>query len=82
MTDHATRTAKVYLAVVGDTWSYRIVGWYIADHMRADVVVDAITVAPWHHGGDGHQPAKRWRIPITGCEGNTFWAFGQRLRAA
>ena len=47
MTEHPTRTGKVYLAVVLDAWSRRIVGWSIADHMRADVVVDAITMATW-----------------------------------
>lgn len=43
MTEHPTRTGEVYLAVVLDAWSRRIVGWSIAAHMRADVVVDPIT---------------------------------------
>jgi putative transposase len=35
------RTGKVYLAVVLDAWSPRLVGWSIADHMRAELIADA-----------------------------------------
>ena len=35
VTEHRTGTGKVYLAVVIDAWSRRVVGWSIADHMRA-----------------------------------------------
>lgn len=35
----------VYLAAVQDTYSRRIVGWSMADHMRTELVVDALQMA-------------------------------------
>jgi putative transposase len=35
----------LYLAAVQDAYSRRIVGWSMADHMRAELVVDALTMA-------------------------------------
>jgi putative transposase len=35
----------VYLAAVQDAYSRRIVGWSMADHMRAELVVDALQMA-------------------------------------
>jgi putative transposase len=35
----------VYLAAVQDAYSRRIVGWSMADHMRAQLVVDALEMA-------------------------------------
>jgi putative transposase len=35
----------VYLAAVQDTWSRRIVGWAMAEHMRSELVVDALEMA-------------------------------------
>jgi putative transposase len=35
----------LYLASVMDCWSRRIVGWAIADHLRAELVVDALEMA-------------------------------------
>jgi putative transposase len=35
----------LYLAAVQDAYSRRIVGWAMADHMRAELVVDALTMA-------------------------------------
>ena len=68
----------MYLAVVVDAWSRRVIGWSIADHMRAELVVDALQMACWrrrppagqtvHHSDHGSQ--------------YTSWAFGRRLRAA
>lgn len=45
VTEHPTREGKLYLAVVLDAWSRRVVGWSIADHVRAELVVDAIQMA-------------------------------------
>jgi len=78
ITEHSTGTGKVYVAVVLDAWSRRVVGWSIADHIRAELVVDALQMATWrrqptegrtvHHSDHGSQ--------------YTSWAFGSRLRAA
>ncbi len=35
----------LYLAAVQDAYSRRIVGWQMADHMRAELVVDALQMA-------------------------------------
>ncbi len=35
----------LYLAAVQDTYSRRIVGWSMAEHMRFDLVVDALQMA-------------------------------------
>ena len=35
----------LYLAAVQDAFSWRIVGWSMADHMRSDLVVDALNMA-------------------------------------
>ena len=35
----------LYIAVVVDCYSRRVVGWSIADHLRADLVVDALEMA-------------------------------------
>jgi len=45
VTEHPTAQGKVYLAVVLDAFSRRIVGWSIADHIRAELVVDALQMA-------------------------------------
>jgi putative transposase len=55
----------LYLASVMDCYSRRIVGWAMADHMRAELVVDALQMAvarrrpegrPVHHCDQGSQP--------------------------
>jgi putative transposase len=78
ITEHPTGDGRVYCAVVIDAWSRMVVGWSIADHLRAELVVDALDMARWrrkppagqtvHHSDHGTQ--------------YTSWAFGQRLRAA
>lgn len=54
----------VYLAAVQDLYSRRIVGWSMADHMRAELVVDALQMAVHrrqpeqgliHHSDQGSQ---------------------------
>src|SRR3954452_15202744 len=47
VTEHPTGDGKVYLAIVLDAWSRRIVGWSIADHIRSELVVDAVQMAVW-----------------------------------
>ena len=77
ITEHGTDTGRVYLAVVLDAWSRRVIGWSIADHLRAELVVDALQMALWRrHGADG--------TIVHSDHGTqyTSWAFGRRLRAA
>jgi putative transposase len=54
----------LYLASVMDCYSRRIVGWAMADHMRAELVIDALEMAvarrrpqgrPVHHSDQGSQ---------------------------
>jgi len=78
VTEHPTDTGKVYLAVVIDAWSRRVVGWSIADHMRAELVADAVQMATWRR-----QPPKGQTIAHSDHGGNyCSWLFGNRLRAA
>ncbi len=37
----------VYLAVVLDAWSRRVVGWAMATHLRTDLVLGALNMALW-----------------------------------
>src|SRR3954454_8604549 len=77
ITEHPTDGGKVYLAVVLDAWSRRVLGWSIADHLRSELVVDALQMAIWRrHGPDG--------TIVHSDHGTqyTSWAFGRRLRAA
>jgi putative transposase len=78
VTEHGTAEGKVYLATVIDAFSRRVVGWSIADHMRQELVVDAIQMAIWRRGHGGGE-----RIMHTDHGSQyTSWAFGRRLRAA
>jgi len=65
----------LYLAAVLDCFSRRVVGWSMADHLRTELVADALAMAVWqrapapglvHHSDHG-------------CH-YTSLAFGQRLR--
>jgi putative transposase len=78
ITEHPTREGKVYLAAVLDVFSRRIVGWSIADHLRSELVVDALEMARWRR-----RPA-HGRTVLHSDRGSqyTSWAFGHRLRQA
>jgi len=67
----------LYLAVVLDVYSRRIVGWAMAEHLRSELVIEAVDMAVWrrqpkagvvHHSDQGSQ--------------YTSLAFGRRLRDA
>jgi Integrase core domain len=45
VTEHQTSTGKVYCCAVLDVFSRVVVGWSIADHMRTELVVDALQMA-------------------------------------
>lgn len=78
ITEHPTGTGKVYLAVVIDAWSRRVVGWSIADHMRAELVADAVQMATWRR-----RPEPGRTIAHSDHGGQyVSWLFGTRLRTA
>jgi putative transposase len=71
-----TATGFLFLAVVLDAWSRKIVGWSMANHLRAKLVVDALEMAlsqrrpgdVIHHSDQGSQ--------------YTSLAFGKRCKEA
>jgi len=71
-----TWTGFLYLAVVVDAWSRRVVGWAMASHLRTELVLDALEMAIHqrrpaaviHHSDQGSQ--------------YTSIAFGKRCREA
>jgi len=71
-----TANGFLYLAVVLDAWSRKIVGWAMAAHLRAELVVDALEMAIGqrrpgdviHHSDQGSQ--------------YTSLAFGKRCKEA
>ena len=78
ITEHPTREGKVYLAAVLDVYARRIVGWSIADHLRAELVVDALEMARWRRRP---RPGETILHSDRGAQ-YTSWAFGHRLRDA
>ncbi len=72
----STATGFLYLAVVLDAWSRKIVGWSMANHLRAELVLDAMEMAIGqrrpkdviHHSDQGSQ--------------YTSLAFGKRCKEA
>jgi putative transposase len=47
ITQHRSDEGWVYCAVVMDVYARRVVGWSIADHLRSELVVDALDMAGW-----------------------------------
>jgi putative transposase len=67
----------LYLAIVLDVWSRRVVGWAMAEHLRTELVVDALDMAIWRR-----RPAAGLVYHSDqGCQ-CTSLAFGRRLREA
>jgi len=72
----ATWAGFLYLAVVLDAWSRKVVGWAMATHLKTELVLDALNMAIWqrrptavvHHSDHGSQ--------------YTSIAFGKRCREA
>jgi putative transposase len=64
----------LYLAVVLDVWSRRIVGWAMANHLRTELVLDALNMAVWQR-----RPAAVVHHSDQGCQ-YTSIAFGLRCR--
>jgi putative transposase len=78
ITEHPTGDGKLYLAIVLDAFSRMVVGWSIADHMRAELVVDALQMATWQR----QPPAGSTVAHSDHGAQYTSWAFGRRLRSA
>jgi putative transposase len=55
ITQHRTGEGWLYCAVVLDVYSRRVVGWSIADHLRSEIVVDALDMACWRRKPAGQQ---------------------------
>ncbi len=78
ITEHPTREGKVYCAAVLDVYSRRIAGWSIADHLRAELVADALEMARWRR----QPPPGQTVVHSDRGAQDTSWAFGHRLRTA
>ena len=60
----STWSGFLYLAIVLDTFSRRVVGWSMATHLRTELVLEALNMAIWqrnpqsviHHSDQGTQP--------------------------
>ena len=78
ITEHPTEEGKVYCAAVMDAYSRLIIGWSIDNHMRTELVTDALGMAILRR-----TPENDTTI-LHSDHGSqyTSWAFGQRLRAA
>ena len=71
-----TASGSLYLSVVLDAWSRKIVGWSMANHLRTELVLDALEMAIGqrrlgdviHHSDQGSQ--------------DTSLAFGKRCQEA
>ncbi len=66
----------LYLAVVLDVFSRRVVGWSMATHLRTELVLDALEMALWRR-----RPADVIHHSDQGCQ-YTSIAFGLRCREA
>ena len=77
ITQHRTREGWVYCAAVLDVYSRRVVGWSIADHIRTELVVDALQMARWQR-----RPQPGTIVHADRGTQYTSWLFGHRLRAA
>jgi putative transposase len=77
ITQQRTGDGWLYVAVVLDCFSRRIVGWSMADHLRTELVLDALDMAI-----SQRQPAPGLvHHADHGCQ-YTSLAFGRRLREA
>ena len=66
----------LFLAVVVDAWSRRVVGWAMETHLRTELVLEAFNMAVWQR-----QPHGVIHHSDQGCQ-YTSIAFGKRCRKA
>jgi len=71
-----TWSGFLFLAVVLDAFSRRIVGWAMANHLRTELVLDALNMALTRR-----QPTNVIHHSDQGCQYTSF-AFGKRCQAA
>ena len=76
ITQHRAADGWVYCCAVIDAFSRKIVGWSIADHIRTELVVDALEMARWQR-----RPVGTVLHSDRGTQ-YTSWVFGHRLREA
>jgi putative transposase len=69
-----TWSGFLYLAVVLDVWSRRIVGWAMETHLRTELVLSALDMALWQR-----RPEQVIHHSDRGCQ-YTSYAFGKRCR--
>lgn len=77
ITQHRARDGWDYCCAVMDAWSRRIVGWAIANHIRTELVIDALDMARWQR-----RPAPGTILHADRGSQYTSWLFGHRLREA
>jgi transposase InsO family protein len=77
ITQHRAGDGWVYCCAVIDAFSRRIVGWSIADHLRSELVVDALEMARWQR-----RPEPGTIVHADRGTQYTSWIFGHRLRQA
>jgi putative transposase len=82
ITEHHTAEGILYCAAVMDAYSRLIVGWSIAEHMRTELVTDALGMAIIRRQPDKQPDNEQTILHSDHGSQYTSWAFGQRLRAA
>jgi putative transposase len=82
ITEHPTMEGKVYCAAVMDAYSRLIGGWSIAEHMRTELVTDALGMAIIRRRPEKRAEDARTILHSDHGSQYTSWAFGQRLQKA
>ena len=82
ITEHSTAEGKLYCAAVMDAYSRLIIGWSIAEHMRTELVIDALGMATIRRQPENQSDDARTVLHSDHGSQYTSWAFGQRLRSA
>ena len=82
ITEHHTEEGKIYCAAVLDAYSRVIVGWSIADHMRTELVTDALGMAIIRRRPENQRANSQTILHSDHGSQFTSWAFGKRLREA
>ena len=82
-TDPGTGESWLYLAVILDVFTRKVVGWAMCEHMRAELTIAALIMAIQrrrpgagliHHSDRGSQPGLKWSSQH--FEGGAQAAFG------